>query len=306
MHAALKQVLGEHVNQKGSLVSELRLRFDFSHFEAVTHAELQSVEKIVNEQIRANNRLDTKLMNLDEAKAAGAMALFGEKYAEDVRVVSMGDFSMELCGGTHVNRTGDIGFFKIVSEGGIAAGVRRIEAVTGEKALDFVQSQGQQMSQIAGLLKTDPQGLSVRTQQVLEQNKLVEKELEKLKQQIAINATTDVLSQVFEINDVKVLSTVLQGVEAKVLRTMVDDFKNQLGSAVIVLGIAEANKVSLIAGVTKDLVSKVKAGELVNFVAQQVGGKGGGRPDMAQAGGSEPQNLDSAIASVQAWLQEKL
>lgn len=306
MHAALKQVLGEHVNQKGSLVSEERFRFDFSHFEAVTNKELQMVEKLVNQQIRANHNLQTKLMNLDEAKAAGAMALFGEKYAEDVRVVSMGDFSMELCGGTHVNRTGDIGFFKIISESGIAAGVRRIEAVTGEKALEVVQSQGQQINQIAGLLKTDPQGLPTRISQVLEQNKIVEKELEKLKKQIASNATTDVLSQVSEIKGHKVLCTVLQGVEAKALRTMVDDFKNQLGSAIIVLGIAEENKVSLIVGVTKDLVSKIKAGELVNFVAQQVGGKGGGRPDMAQAGGSQPQNLDSAITSVQAWLEEKL
>jgi alanyl-tRNA synthetase len=306
MHAALKKILGAHVNQKGSLVSEERFRFDFSHFEAVTNAQLQSVEKLVNQQIRANHGLDTQLMNLDEAKAAGAMALFGEKYAEDVRVVSMGDFSLELCGGTHVNRTGDIGFFKIVSEGGIAAGVRRIEAVTGEKALDLVQSQAQQMNQIAGLLKTDPQGLSTRIQQVLEQNKITEKELEKLKRQIASSATTDVLSEVYGINGVKVLSTVLQGVEAKVLRTMVDNFKNQLGSAIIVLGIAEENKVSLIVGVTKDLVSKIKAGELVNFVAQQVGGKGGGRPDMAQAGGTDPQHLDSAIASVQAWLEEKL
>jgi alanyl-tRNA synthetase len=218
----------------------------------------------------------------------------------------MGKFSMELCGGTHVNRTGDIGFFKIVSEGGIAAGVRRIEAVTGAKALDAVQSQTQQMNQIASLLKTDPQGLSARIKHLLEQNKIVEKELEKLKQQIASHATTDVLSEVYEIKGVKVLSTVLQGVEAKALRTMVDDFKNQLGSAIIVLGITEENKVSLIVGVTKDLVSKIRAGELVNFVAQQVGGKGGGRPDMAQAGGTQPQNLDSAIVSVQTWLQEKL
>ena len=306
MHAALKQVLGEHVNQKGSLVSDERFRFDFSHFEAVTNEELQRVEKLVNEQIRGNHGLVTKLMNLDEAKAAGAMALFGEKYAEDVRVVSMGDFSMELCGGTHVSRTGDIGFFKIVSEGGIAAGVRRIEAVTGEKALDVVQSQGQQMGQIASLLKTDPQGLLTRIEHVLEQSKIVEKELEKLKRQLASNATTNVLSEVYEIKGVKVLSTVLQGIEAKALRTMVDDFKNQLGSAIIVLGIAEENKVSLIVGITQDLVSKIRAGELVNFVAQQVGGKGGGRPDMAQAGGTQPHNLDSAIASVPAWLEEKL
>ena len=306
MHAALKQVLGEHVNQKGSLVSDERFRFDFSHFEAVTNEELKSVEKLVNEQIRANHSLDTKLMNLDEAKSAGAMALFGEKYSEDVRVVSMGEFSMELCGGTHVNRTGDIGFFKILSECGIAAGVRRLEAVTGIKALDAVQSQSQQISQMASLLKIDPQGLPARIQNVLDQNKTIEKELEKLKRQIASNAATDVLSEVYEIKDVKVLSVVLQGVEAKALRTMVDDFKNQLGSAVIVLGIAEQSKVNLIVGVTKDLVSRVKAGELANFVAQQVGGKGGGRPDMAQAGGTQPQNLGSAISSVQDWLQEKL
>jgi alanyl-tRNA synthetase len=306
MHAALKQILGEHVNQKGSLVSDERFRFDFSHFEAVTNTQLQSVEKLVNQQIRANHVLDTKLMNLDEAKAAGAMALFGEKYAEDVRVVSMGEFSMELCGGTHVNRTGDIGFFKIVSEGGIAAGVRRIEAVTGEQALDAVQSQTQQMSQIAGLLKTDPQSLTARIQNILDGNKVVEKELQKLKRQIASDATTDVLSQVYEVNGVKVLSTVLEGVEAKALRSMVDDFKNQLGSAIIVLGLAEENKVSLIVGVTKDLVSKIRAGDLVNFVAQQVGGKGGGRPDMALAGGTQPQNLESAIVSVQGWLQENL
>jgi alanyl-tRNA synthetase len=294
------------VNQKGSLVSAERFRFDFSHYEAVTDLQLQCVEKLVNDQIRANHGLDTKLMNLDEAKALGAMALFGEKYTEYVRVVSMGDFSMELCGGTHVNRTGDIGFFKIVSEGGIAAGVRRIEAVTGDKALDVVQNQNQELNHIVGLLKTDPQFLSARIIQLLEQNKIIEKELEKLKRQIASNATTDVLSEVYEIKGIKVLSTVLQGVEAKALRSMVDDFKNQLGSAIIVLGVAEENKVSLIVGVTKELLPKIKAGELVNFVAQQVGGKGGGRPDMAQAGGTEPQNLDTAIASVQAWLMEKL
>jgi alanyl-tRNA synthetase len=306
MHAALKQILGEHVIQKGSLVSDERFRFDFAHFQALTSTQLKSVEKLVNDEIRVNHGLNTKIMKIDEAKAAGAMALFGEKYSEDVRVVSMGDFSLELCGGTHVNRTGDIGLFKIVSESGIAAGVRRIEAVTGAKALDVVQTQGQQISQIASLLKTDPQGLHARIMYVLEQSKIVEKELEKLKSKLASNTTTDVLSEVNEIKGIKVLSTVLQGIEAKALRSMVDDFKNQLGSAVIVLGIAEKNKVSLIVGVTNDLVSKVKAGELVNYVAQQVGGKGGGRPDMAQAGGSEPQNLNSAIASVQAWLEEKL
>lgn len=306
MHAALKEVLGEHVNQKGSLVTEERLRFDFSHFEAVTQLELQNVEMLVNQQIRANHSLETKLMNLDEAKAAGAMALFGEKYDEDVRVVSMGEFSMELCGGTHVNRTGDIGLFKIISEAGIAAGVRRIEALTGDKALQAIQAQGQQLVKASSVLKTDLAGFENRIHQVLDQNKGLEKELEKLKQQIASSAGADVLSQVQEVKGVKVLSCHLQGVEAKALRSMVDDFKNQLGSAIIVLGVGEANKVSLIVGVTKDLVTKVKAGELVNFVAQQVGGKGGGRPDMAQAGGSQPENLQTALASVQVWLEEKL
>jgi alanyl-tRNA synthetase len=306
MHAALKKILGEHVNQKGSLVSEERFRFDFSHFEALSNSELQNVEKLVNQQIRINHTLDTKLMDLDDAKAAGAMALFGEKYLGDVRVVSMGDFSMELCGGTHVKRTGDIGLFKIISESGIAAGVRRIEAVTGAKAFDVVQTQSHQLNQIANLLKTDPQVLHARMQHVLDQNKILEKELEKLKLKLASNITMNILSDVFEIKGVKIISVVLQGIESNALRPMVDDFKNQLGSAIIVLGIAEENKVNLIVGVTKDLVSRVKAGDLVSYLAQQVGGKGGGRPDMAQAGGSESQHLDSAIASVQAWLQEKL
>ncbi|MGS2720459.1 alanine--tRNA ligase [Paraglaciecola aestuariivivens] len=306
LHAALKQVLGEHVNQKGSLVTDERLRFDFSHFEALTAKELSQIEVLVNEQIRANHTLETQLMNIDQAKEAGAMALFGEKYDEQVRVVSMGEFSMELCGGTHVKRTGDIGLFKIVSEGGIAAGVRRIEAVTGQKAIAMMQSQGQQIADVAQLLKTDPQGLSQRINQLLEQGKQVEKELDKLKQQLAANAGADVLSQVAEIKGTKVLSTIVEGVEPKALRAMVDDFKNQLGSAVIVLAVSEVNKVSLIAGVTKDLVTKVKAGELVNFVAQQVGGKGGGRPDMAQAGGSQPEQLPQAITSVTNWLEERL
>ncbi|MFT2091362.1 alanine--tRNA ligase [Paraglaciecola sp. 2405UD69-4] len=306
MHEALKRVLGAHVNQKGSLVTAERLRFDFSHFEAVTHEELQQVEKLVNEQIRANHSLETKLMNLDDAKAAGAMALFGEKYDEDVRVVSMGAFSMELCGGTHVNQTGDIGLFKIVSESGIASGVRRIEAVTAERALEVTQSQGQQLVDIANLVKSEPSAITNRIQQLLEQSKATEKELDKLKQQLASNAGADLLSQVYEVKGIKVLSANLKDVEPKVLRTMVDDFKNQLGSVIVVLGIAQEGKVSLITGVTKDLVSKVKAGELVNYVAQQVGGKGGGRPDMAQAGGSQPENLNAALGSVKLWLDSKL
>lgn len=306
MHAALKLVLGKHVNQKGSLVTEERLRFDFSHFEAMTKEQIAEVELLVNNQIRANHALKTQLMNLDEAKAAGAMALFGEKYEDDVRVVSMGEFSMELCGGTHVKNTGDIGLFKILSESGIAAGVRRVEAVTGVSAIDLMQKQFNELSGLAALLKTEPNNIINRTTQLLDQNKGLEKELLKLKQQLASSKGNDLLSSVVEIKGVKVLSAHLQDVESSALRTMVDDFKNQLGSAIIVLGVAEHEKVSLIVGVTKDLTAKVKAGELVNFVAQQVGGKGGGRPDMAQAGGNQPEKLESAIASVEAWLQNRL
>ncbi|MGO4894617.1 alanine--tRNA ligase [Flavobacterium sp. W21_SRS_FM6] len=302
MHAALKTVLGTHVNQKGSLVTEERLRFDFSHFEGMTKEQISQVEALVNEQIRANHALQTKLMNLDEAKAAGAMALFGEKYDDDVRVVSMGEFSMELCGGTHVMSTGDIGLFKILSESGIAAGVRRIEAVTGSAALELMQKQANELSGLAAMLKTEPTSLVSRITQLLEQNKSFEKELAKLKQQLASSKGSDLLTNVAEINGVKVLVAHLHEVESKALRGMVDEFKNQLGSAVIVLGVAEQSKVSLIVGVTQDLTSKVKAGELVNYIAQQVGGKGGGRPDMAQAGGNQPENLANAIESVKPWL----
>jgi alanyl-tRNA synthetase len=306
MHAALKEVLGEHVSQKGSLVDSERLRFDFSHFEAISKEQLFSVENIVNQQVRANHPLQTKLMDLEEAKAAGAMALFGEKYDDDVRVVSMGNFSMELCGGTHVEHTGDIGLLKIVFESGIASGVRRIEAVTGQAAILFMQKQAADIANIASLLKTDPSSIVQRITSQLEQTRIVEKELNKLKQQVANNAGADLLSSVFEIKSVKVLSALLQGVEAKALRTMVDDLKNQLGSSIVVLGLEAQNKAHLIVGVSKDLTGKVKAGELVNFVAQQVGGKGGGRPDMAQAGGTQPENLELALASVSEWLQEKL
>ena len=306
MHAALKSVLGEHVNQKGSLVQPERLRFDFSHYEAMTKEQVLAVETMVNEQILANHALQTKLMGLEQAKEAGAMALFGEKYDDDVRVVSMGDFSMELCGGTHVARTGDIGLFKIISESGIASGVRRIEAVTGITALQYVQQQAFELTSISAVLKTDVTTVGERVLQLIEQTKTLEKEVTKLKQEIANSAGSDLLSQINEINGVKVLSYHVQGIESGALRTMIDDLKNQIGSGVILLGVATGEKVSLIAGVTKDLTQKVKAGELVNYVAQQVGGKGGGRPDMAQAGGSQPENLDSAIASVNEWLQERL
>lgn len=306
LHGALKQVLGDHVSQKGSLVQPERLRFDFSHFEGMSKEQLSQVENIVNQQIQANHVLHTQLMDLEQAKTAGAMALFGEKYAEQVRVVSMGEFSMELCGGTHVERTGDIGLFKILSESGIASGVRRIEAVSGAVALAAVQKQAADINQIASLLKTDVNSVPERVSLLVEQTKSLEKEVNRLKQEIANSAGSDLLSQIYEIKGIKVLSSHLQGVESKSLRPMVDDLKNQIGSGIVLLAVSENDKVSLIAGVTKDLLGKVKAGELVNFVALQVGGKGGGRPDMAQAGGTQPENLDTAIASVSVWLQDKL
>jgi alanyl-tRNA synthetase len=306
MHAALKSILGEHVSQKGSLVDSQRLRFDFSHFEGITARQIVEIENLVNLQIRANNSLQTKLMDLEEAKASGAMALFGEKYDEQVRVVSMGEFSVELCGGTHVNRSGDIGLFKITSESGIASGVRRIEAVTGQVAVALVQAQAQQLLNLAGLLKSDMGQLPERVIQIQEHAKVLEKELDNLKQKVASQAGSDLLSSAYEISGIKVLAANLKGVEAKSLRNMVDDLKNQLGSGIIVLGVPADNKVSLIVGVTKDLTAKVKAGELINFIANQVGGKGGGRPDMAQAGGTEPAKLDVALASAKDWLSEKL
>ena len=306
LHAALKQVLGAHVNQKGSLVTDDKLRFDFSHLEAVSAEELHTIESIVNEQIRHNNALTTQLMDLEQAKAAGAMALFGEKYDDQVRVVSMGEFSMELCGGTHVERTGDIGAFRIISEGGIAAGVRRIEAVTGSEAVAYSQAQTSLIDSLAKLLKSDSASLQGRIQQVLDQQKALEKDNKALQQKLASSASSDLMSSLVEIKGTKVLVAELQGVEAKALRTMVDDLKNQLGEGVLLLGLAGEQKVNLIAGVTKGLTAKIKAGELVNFVAQQVGGKGGGRPDMAQAGGSQPENLGSALNSVSTWLEDRL
>jgi alanyl-tRNA synthetase len=306
LHAALKQVLGEHVSQKGSLVEQDKLRFDFSHFESTTPEQLREIVRIVNEQIRANHGLNTQLMDLEDAKASGAMALFGEKYDERVRVVSMGDFSVELCGGTHVERTGDIGLFSIVSESGIAAGVRRIEAVTGEAALLAEQQTKQELVNVASLLKSDVSHVTDKVQQLLSQLKSTEKELATIKQTLAAQACSGLLDKVKNINGVSVLHIAVENIEAKALRPMMDDLKNKLGSGVIVLGLAQEAKVNLIAGVTPDLHDRLKAGELVNFVAQQVGGKGGGRPDMAQAGGNNPENLDNALDSVSTWLQDRL
>jgi alanyl-tRNA synthetase len=306
LHAALREILGEHVTQKGSLVEAPRMRFDFSHFEAVTAQQLVEIERRVNQEIRANHTLATELMDLDEAKASGAMALFGEKYDEKVRVVTMGPFSVELCGGTHVTRTGDIGLFKITSEAGIASGVRRIEAVTGELALEVVQTQQATLSSLSALLKTDSQNVVDRVVSLQNQTKELEKALNSAKQKLASQQGADMLSNAVEINGVKVLIANLEGVEAKSLRSMMDDIKNRIGEGIVVLGVANESKVNLIAGVTKNLINKVKAGELVNFVASQVGGKGGGRPDMAQAGGDNPENLQQALDSVNAWLQDKL
>ena len=242
-------------------------------------------------------------MELEEAKASGAMALFGEKYDSQVRVVSMGEFSIELCGGTHVQRTGDIGLFKVVSEGGIAAGVRRIEAITGDAAMQYTQQQEVNLSQIATLLKAEKGAILDKLQGLLDANKKQEKEIIQFKQQLASKAGSDLLSSTYEVGGIKILSAKLDGVEAKTLRSMVDELKPKMGSGIIVLGVANADKVSLIVGVTKDLTNRVKAGELVNFVAQQVGGKGGGRPDMAQAGGSQPEKLEEALSSVKSWLE---
>ncbi|EOD0886390.1 alanine--tRNA ligase, partial [Salmonella enterica] len=287
MHAALRQVLGAHVAQKGSLVSDKVLRFDFSHNEAMKPSEIREVEDLVNAQIRRNLPIETHIMELEAAKAKGAMALFGEKYDERVRVLSMGDFSTELCGGTHATRTGDIGLFRIISESGTAAGVRRIEAVTGEGAMATVHAQSDRLNDIAHLLKGDSQNLGDKVRAVLERSRQLEKELQQLKDQAAAQESANLSSKAVDLNGVKLLVSELAGVEPKMLRTMVDDLKNQLGSTVIVLATVVEGKVSLIAGVSKDVTGRVKAGELIGMVAQQVGGKGGGRPDMAQAGGTD-------------------
>ncbi|MCG6286594.1 alanine--tRNA ligase, partial [Vibrio vulnificus] len=292
LHAALRQVLGEHVAQKGSLVKAENLRFDFSHLEAVTAAELKEVERLVNAQIRRNHTIETNIMDIESAKQKGAMALFGEKYDDEVRVLSMGDFSTELCGGIHASNTGDIGLFKITSEGGIAAGIRRIEAVTGEAALEAIDAQARKFEE--------------KLQDAANKAKSLEKEIQQLKDKLASQASANLIDQVKEIAGAKVLVAKLDGADNKALRGMVDELKNQMGSGIIMLGNVADDKVGLIAGVTQDLTSKVKAGELVNMVAQQVGGKGGGRPDMAQAGGTDSSALPSALASVDAWIAERL
>ncbi len=306
LHAALRNVLGEHVAQKGSLVNDKYLRFDFSHFEAMKPEQIRLVEDLVNEQIRRNMPVQTEVMELDAAKEKGAMALFGEKYDDQVRVLTMGDFSTELCGGTHASRTGDIGLFRILTESGTAAGIRRIEAVTGEGAIALLHQQSDLLQDVAHLVKGDIHNLADKVRAVLDRSKMLERELQQLKDQQAAQESASLSSSAKLINGVKLLVSQLDNVEPKMLRIMVDDLKNQLGSAIIVLATTTDDKVSLIVGVTKDLTGKVKAGELIADIAQQVGGKGGGRPDMAQAGGTDVQALPAALASVEAWVASRM
>ncbi|WP_298611938.1 alanine--tRNA ligase [uncultured Thiothrix sp.] len=305
MHAALRQVLGTHVEQKGSLVNEERLRFDFSHPEAVTAEQIVEVETLVNAQIRANAAASARLMDMESAKAAGAMALFGEKYGDIVRVMQIG-FSTELCGGCHVARTGDIGLFKILSEGGVAAGIRRIEAVTGANALAWLNEVNARLGNVARLLKSSSNEVLDKTEALVQRNRALEKELEQLKGKIASQAGSNLADQAIDVAGIKVLAANLEGADPKSLRDTVDQLKNKLGKAVVILATVADDKVSLVAGVTKDETAKVKAGDLLGFVAGQLGGKGGGRPDMAQGGGSDVAALPKALDSVQAWVAERV
>jgi len=306
MHAALREVLGEHVQQKGSLVAPDRLRFDFSHYDAVTPEQIDEIEELVNEEIRRNVVADTRLMSYDDAMQSGAVALFGEKYGDEVRVLRFGDFSVELCGGTHVDRTGDIGVFKITSEGGIASGVRRIEAVTGKGALEWIDARERTLDQLAGLLRSQPDQAAARVEQLLKRNKELEKELAAAKQALITGQATDHSANVREIDGIKVLATRMDGADAKTLREAVDRFKDKLQSAVIVVGSVDDGKVRLAAGVTKNNIDRIRAGDLIKPVAERVGGKGGGRPDFAQAGGSKPEALDDALGAVADWVVGQL
>jgi alanyl-tRNA synthetase len=305
MHKALREVLGEHVQQKGSLVNAERTRFDFTHNSPVTDAQIREIEARVNAEILANAATDAAVMDLAAAQKTGAMMLFGEKYGETVRVLSIGS-SKELCGGTHVGRTGDIGLFKIVAESGVAAGVRRVEAVTGANALAYLQSLEDTVQAAASTLKASPAELQGRIAQVLELVRGLEKEVAALKGKVASSQGDELMLQAVDVNGIKVLAARLEGADAKTLRETMDKLKDKLKTAVIVLAAVEGDKVQIAAGVTADSTGKVKAGELVNFVAQQVGGKGGGKADMAMAGGTEPAKIDAALASVQAWVTERV
>ena len=306
LQAALQRILGNHVHQKGSLVNDSYLRFDFSHNQSITQEQIVEIENLVNQQIRCNLPVDVELMPIDEARNKGAMALFGEKYEDIVRVLTMGDFSIELCGGTHVNRTGDIGLFKIISESSIASGVRRIEATSGQNAMDFIHHEANLLSQIAQLVKSDKSAVLVRVEQLLEQTKLLEKNIEQLKAQKASQQSAQLINQCEKINNKNLLIAKLDNVEAKVLRTMIDDLKNQLKTGVIILAAVNDDKINLAAGVTNDLINVVKAGELVSQLALKVGGKGGGRPDFAQAGGMDLSALPEALSSMKKEISNKL
>ena len=308
LHAALRKILGEHVTQKGSLVDSERLRFDFSHFEAVKPEQLKAIEALVNDQVRANSAVTTDHCDMEEAKAKGAMALFGEKYGDRVRVLTMGEgFSVELCGGTHVSRTGDIGLMRIISESGVAAGVRRIEAVTGANALALFDNLDQLVDSATRTLKTNRDNLIEKIEQLASQNRKLEKDLAQLKTRLATSGGGDVLSQAVDIQGIKVLSLNLDGADSKSLRDSVDQFKNKLGKAVVLLAAVEdTNKVALVAGVTQNITDQIKAGDLMRHVAEQIGGKGGGRPDMAQGGGTDVAALQNALASVAPWVEQCL
>jgi len=305
MHAALRMVLGDHVSQKGSLVAPDRLRFDFSHYEAVTQAQLREIEDIVNEQIRDNVAASTDLMPYDDAVSSGAMALFGEKYDDEVRVLRFGDFSVELCGGTHVARTGDIGLFKITSESGVASGVRRIEAVTGKAALQWVTENQRLMDEVAAMLRSTAGQAAAKVEQLLKRSKELEKELAATRQKL-LTGGTSAAEDVTEIDGVKVLAARIDGADAKTLRDAVDRYKDKLQTAIIVLGSVDGGKVRLAAGVTKNTTDRIRAGDVIQPVAEQVGGRGGGRPDFAQAGGNNPEALDEALATVAEWVSEHL
>lgn len=306
LHAALRQVLGEHVAQKGSLVNAQRLRFDFSHFEPLSLEQLETIERLVNEQIRLNSVIDAEVMAKDDAMKAGAMALFGEKYGDEVRVLRIGDFSTELCGGTHAKRAGDIGLCKIISESGVASGVRRIEAVSGARACEWITASERLLMKLAGSLKSGREGLEEKVEQMAERNKALEKELERLKGRLASASGDGLVGQAIDVGGLKVLAARVDGADVKGLRELVDQLRNKLGSSAIVLGSVTDGKVNLIAGVSKDQTSRLKAGDLVNSVALKVGGKGGGRPDLAQAGGTDPSHLDAALQGVIDWVRKTI
>ncbi|HLD09482.1 MAG TPA: DHHA1 domain-containing protein, partial [Methylophilaceae bacterium] len=305
MHKALRDVLGNHVQQKGSLVDQERTRFDFVHNEPMTEHQILKVERIVNKEILANAPTEARVMDIESAQKTGAMMLFGEKYGDEVRVLDIGS-SRELCGGTHVNRTGDIGLFKIIAESGVAAGVRRIEATTGDIALAYMQQQQALLSGAAASLKAPAQELPAKISQMMDNLKALEKELERLKSKMASSQGDDLASQAVDVAGVKVLAAKLEGVDSKGLREVADKLKDKLGSCALLLAVTEGEKVSLVAAVSQDLTGKIKAGDLVNFVALQVGGKGGGRPDMAMAGGTDASKLPQALNSVEDWVREKL